>query len=212
VFSVTPDGTKKIIYTFKGGSDGAYPRAGLVEAGGKFYGTTYAMGQYSRGTVFQVTAAGVENIVYAFKGGSDGSRPEAAMINVLGTLYGTASADGTETCSAGCGTVFSVTPGGTEKTIYAFKGGSDGDEPFASLIYLGGVFYSTTVGGGTNRCSCGTVFSVTSGGTEHVLYSFKYNPDGAFPRSNLIYVNRALYGTTNAGGSNSVGTVFSISK
>ena len=49
---------------------------------------------------------------------------------------------------------------------------------------------------------CGTVFSVTPGGTEKVLHSFGEAGDGANPLwADLIDVSGTLYGTTNAGGS-----------
>ena len=46
-------------------------------------------------------------------------------MNVGGLLYGTTYQGGT----SGNGTVYSVTPGGTEHVVYAFKGGSDGAYP-----------------------------------------------------------------------------------
>jgi uncharacterized repeat protein (TIGR03803 family) len=44
-----------------------------------------------------------------------------------------------------------------------------------------------------------------------VIYSFKGEPDGAFPQSGLALVNGVLYGTTHRGGANNDGTVFRIS-
>jgi uncharacterized repeat protein (TIGR03803 family) len=61
-----------------------------------------------------------------------------------------------------------------------------------------------------------TVFSISKGGTEHVLYSFRGGSDGEYPAGGLIDVNGTLYGTTVKGGANcgkgySCGTVYSIS-
>ncbi|MGB6518854.1 MAG: choice-of-anchor tandem repeat GloVer-containing protein [Candidatus Cybelea sp.] len=60
----------------------------------------------------------------------------------------------------GSGTVFSVTPSGTESVLYSFKAASgDGRRPEAGLINVKGTFYGTTsVGGATGG---GTVFSLT---------------------------------------------------
>ena len=59
--------------------------------------------------------------VYHFGNGSqDGENPRAALINVNGTLYGT-TADGG---ASDHGTVFYLTPSGTEERVYSFKGGS----------------------------------------------------------------------------------------
>ena len=55
----------------------------------------------------------------------------------------------------------------------------------------------------------GTVFSVTSGGSETVLHSFTGAPgDGRLAASTLHAVGTNLYGTTVYGGANDLGTVF----
>ena len=61
----------------------------------------------------------------------------------------------------GCGTVFKLTPNGTETVIYSFTGkGSDGANPFSDLILdaTGEFLYGTTQGGGA--FNVGTVFKV----------------------------------------------------
>jgi uncharacterized repeat protein (TIGR03803 family) len=92
VFVVTPSDTKAAVetvaYAFQGGSDGAYPHAGLINVNGTFYGTTYAGGASGDGTVFSLTSDGVETVLYSFKGGSDGANPASGLIEVGGTLYG----------------------------------------------------------------------------------------------------------------------------
>ena len=54
VFSVDPvTGAEHILHNFQGGSDGELPVAGLIEKGGKLYGTTnYGGGANNDGTVF----------------------------------------------------------------------------------------------------------------------------------------------------------------
>jgi len=61
VFSISTNGTLTSLYSFTGGSDGANPQAGLVQArDGGFYGTTAAGGQGGFGTVFRLAmVAGV---------------------------------------------------------------------------------------------------------------------------------------------------------
>ena len=41
VFRITPLGGETVVYSFAGGTDGAYPSTGLVEIAGNLYGTTY---------------------------------------------------------------------------------------------------------------------------------------------------------------------------
>jgi uncharacterized repeat protein (TIGR03803 family) len=175
-------------------------------------------------------------IVYSFLGSPDGGSPTARLIDVGGTLYGTTSQGGSYKYGAcgtsnffGCGTVFSVTTGGTEKVLHNFRSKDDGGVPVAGLIDVGGTLYGTTSQGGKYVCGveddyygCGTVFSITPGGTETVLHSFGGPSDGTQPDASLIDVNGMLYGTTSEGGlsvcviisssfSVGCGTVFSIS-
>jgi uncharacterized repeat protein (TIGR03803 family) len=218
VFSITPSGTEKILYSFGGGQDGSYPRASLIEIKGTLYGTTQSGGEYHGGTVFSITRSGVEKVLHSFGAGSDGDVPYASLIDVKGTLYGTTTLGGAPSCNGlgQCGTVFSITPSGTEKVIHRFAANGDGGSPFASLIDVKGTLYGTTVYGGAYSCTfgggCGTVFSITTSGKERALHSFGSvsDADGVFPTASLIYVNGKLYGTTNIGGTTGEGTVFSL--
>ena len=66
VFQMSPSGTVTILHAFAGGSDGADPRAPLIQAtDGNFYGTTAAGGAYY-GTIFRMTPAGVVTIMHVF--------------------------------------------------------------------------------------------------------------------------------------------------
>ncbi len=144
-------------------------------------------------------------VLHSFGGSGDGSVPLAGLIKVKGTLYGTTAAGG----ASGDGTVFSITPSGTETVLHSFGGSGDGTQPYAGLINVKGTLYGTTYqgGGGSN----GTVFSITPSGTERVLHSFGGTTnDGVFPYAGLLNVKGTLYGTTYYGGTNSYGTVFSI--
>jgi uncharacterized repeat protein (TIGR03803 family) len=226
VFSITPSGTEKVLHSFGNGTDGAVPRASLIEVKGKLYGTTAYGGSYyctygrgyACGTVFAITQTGTETVLYTFKGGSgDGAYPQAGLVNVKGTLYGTTERGGEY---YGRGTVFSITLSGVEKVLHSFGAGSDGYDPVASLINVKGTLYGTTaLGGAMGGCGgygmCGTVFSITPSGAENVLHDFLGKPDGGSPVAPLIDVNGTLYGTTEGGGiyfcgSTYCGTLFSI--
>jgi uncharacterized repeat protein (TIGR03803 family) len=158
--------------------------------------------------VFSITPSGHETVLYGFAGSPDGNGPEARLLNVNGTLYGTTVEGGANICD--CGTVFSIIPGGKEKVVYSFGAyGNDGAFPESGLIDVKGTLYGTTSGGGTYNK--GTVFSITTNGSEKVLYSFGGgSADGASPSAGLINVSGTLYGTTGGGGAYNNGTVFSI--
>jgi uncharacterized repeat protein (TIGR03803 family) len=166
VFAIAPSGKQTVLHGFKGSpSDGAEPWAGLVNVNGTLYGTTSVGGANSCrssnqgcGTVFSITPSGMETVLYSFKGGmSDGGVPEAGLLNVNGTMYGTTYNGGLY----GGGTVFSITPAGSETVIHSFNrpGSGDGAAPQADLIDVNGTLYGTTVGGG--EYGDGTVFSLS---------------------------------------------------
>jgi uncharacterized repeat protein (TIGR03803 family) len=216
VFSITPSGKEQVLYSFRGGTDGAGPAAGVTDVKGTLYGTTEGGGAYSTyyvgpaGTVFSVTPSGKEKVLHSFGLGKDGIQPQAGLVEVKGTLYGTTGVGGSGACGrVGCGTVFSITPSGRETVLHSFNG-SDGQDPSATLLNVNGTLYGTTYIGGAY--GCGTVFSITLSGYETVVYSFGgSSQDGCYlPRSGVIDVNGTLYGTTFIGGAHNDGTVFSI--
>jgi uncharacterized repeat protein (TIGR03803 family) len=90
------------------------------------------------------------------------------------------------------------------KVVYSFSGSPDAWNPQAALIDVGGTLYGTTSYGGTNDYSslgAGTVFSVTTSGSENVLHNFGGKGDGTWPFAGLTEVGGVLYGTTYLGGS-----------
>ncbi len=202
-----------VVYTFKGGSDGSHPRAGLLFANDKLYGTTDAGGTADVGTVFSLDTDGTEDVLYSFKGGSaDGARPEAGLIDVDGAFFGTTEEGG---CSARpCGTVFRVTNKGKENVLHVFIGHSTdqkGGRPVAGLLEVKDKLYGTTRTDG--KGDAGTIFSINPVGNVNytVVHNFTGQPDdGAYPRAGLIDVNGVLYGTTSFGGEYNGGTVFRL--
>ncbi|HEX4081090.1 MAG TPA: choice-of-anchor tandem repeat GloVer-containing protein [Rhizomicrobium sp.] len=186
-----------VVYSFKGGADGAEPFSGLVDVGGTLYGTTWTGGAANDGTVFAVTPAGGETVVYSFKGGADGVNPYAGLLPVGGALYGATETGGANNL----GTVFAVTPAGSETVLYSFRGGLDGTLPVGGLIKKGAVLYGTTSGGGDGSAcgtpGCGTVFKITTAGVESVVFRFgNYEPDAVYPLGTLLASDGELYGTT----------------
>lgn len=97
-----------------------------------------------------------------------------------------------------------------EQVLHSFGASSDGESPTGVLINAGGTFYGTTEYGGSGFT--GTVYSVTAGGAEQVVYSFAgFGSDGAgTPLAGLILENGLLYGTTTFGGANGDGDVYSV--
>jgi len=212
VYKVTPAGTETVLHSFQSQSgDGYYPYAGLVmDKTGNLYGTTYGGGAYGEGTVYKVAPAGTETVLYSFGSqAGDGANPFAGFImDKKGNLYGTTDWGGTY----GAGTVYKVTPAGTETILYSFGSQSgDGANPQACLVMdKTGNLYGTTYGGGAY--GSGTVYKVTPAGIGTVLYSFGSQPgDGETPVAGLVMDKTGnLYGTTANGGAHGAGTVFKL--
>jgi uncharacterized repeat protein (TIGR03803 family) len=225
VFKLSPAGKKTVLHTFKGGTDGEYPLAGVVQdAQGNLYGTTSTGGSSSCsstgcGAVFKLSKTGKETVLYTFTGGADGGYPEAGVIlDAQGNLYGTAYSGGTGCNTHGCGVVFKLSKTGKETVLYTFTGGTDGANPAGGLILdTQGNLYGTTYVGGDSSCNppngCGVVFRLSKTGIETVLHSFAGGPsDGEFPYAGVIRdANGNLYGTTVSGGPNfDWGVVFKL--
>jgi uncharacterized repeat protein (TIGR03803 family) len=228
VFKITPGGTETVLYSFPTTGDGRVPAGNLIlGSDGNFYGITVfgglsgAGGANGDGTVFKITPTGMEAVVYSFgSSSSDGVTPQVGLIlGSDGNFYGTTPVGGTN----GDGTVFKITPSGTETVLYSFgSSATDGQVPNAPLIQgSDGNFYGTTATGGSSgssstcssggTCMYGTVFKITPSGTETILYNFTSGNDGGAPEAPLIIgSNGSLFGTTSAGGTSGDGTVFEL--
>jgi uncharacterized repeat protein (TIGR03803 family) len=209
VFSITTSGSETVLHSFEGyPSDGAYPAADLLNVNGTLYGTTAAGGSSTCGgrssvgcgTVFAITASG-ESVLFSFGTRHDDCCPSGGLVDVDGTLYGTTLSH--------FGKVFKISTSGNETPIYRFKNyPNDGAKPHGGLIDVNGTLYGTTQRGGAAKL--GTVFAVTTSGTETELYSFVGGANGGYPYASLINVNGTLYGTASKGGIAGGGAVFAI--
>ena len=221
VFRMTPAGALATLVDFTGNgaiNRGSGPSAGLLLGpDGNFYGTTYAGGANSNGTVFRMTSAGVLTTLvdFAFAGGTTnrGEHPEAALVlGADGNFYGTTYGGG----AGAYGTVFRMTLAGTLTTLVEFTGtggATRGMYPRGALA-LGpdGNFYGTTFLGGAN--SNGTVFRMTPAGGLTTLVDFTFNGAtnrGSNPQAGLtLGADGNFYGSTYQGGASNYGTIFRL--
>ena len=184
------------------GTDGAIPDAGfLLGRNGLLYGTTSTGGASGNGEVFSLNPKTMAITVLHSFTGSDGASPEAPLtLGPGGKYYGTTTFGGANNF----GTVFSITPSGTFKSLHSFSGAGVGQNPSAGLT-LGsdGVLYGVTYGGGTN--GSGTIFKVTAHGTFTKLSDVAPSLG-----SLLLAADGNMYGTTVAGGGIAQGSVFKL--
>jgi uncharacterized repeat protein (TIGR03803 family) len=216
------------LYSFGTSSneDGWFPTGAVsFDHMGNLYGTTQTggAGYYGQGgTVYELTpSAGTwtESILYNFVGGNDGRTPKTGVVmNQSGNLYGTTFYGGGEGCYAqGCGTVYELSPspsGWTEKVIYSFQGGSDGDVPLGDLVLdSSGNLYGTAAYGGAGNG--GTVYELTPSGegwTFNVLYALPGTGDSG--PSGVLSMDPVgnLYGTSVANGAYGYGYAFKLTR
>ena len=225
LFASSSWASEKKLHNFNG-ADGSNPLyTGLVfDASGNLYGTTYRNGLYNGGTVFELSpnanGGWTEKVLYNFDAryrSTDGYTPYAGLVfGPDGNLYGMASGGG----SYGGGVVFEMISNGhggwTEKKLHNFGNGTDGAEPYSSLIFdsEGNLYGTTARGGNSTYCSggCGTVFEMSPNGlggwTEKKLHNFSpdIGHDGFFPNSQLVVDSDGnLFGTTPSGGTHQFG-------
>ena len=225
VFTISSAGKTNVLYSFTGGADGNTPYSSLVrDTAGNLYGTTLYGGATKGGTVFKVTKTGTESVLYSFvlqDGTTDGFFPQSGLIqDKTGNFYGTTTSGG----SGSMGTVFKLTPDGTETVLYRFTGVGNGDgaAPTSGLIMnrAGNLFGTTSHGGSVgvdgDSSGNGTVFELMPDGKEKVLYRFTGGADGAYSNAGLIDIRPDglpdIYGTTILGGADGIGTIFRLKK
>jgi uncharacterized repeat protein (TIGR03803 family) len=226
--------TYKVLYSFTGGADGAWPFAGLTPDGhGNFYGTAAAGGNLKCayvgvpgcGVVFNVTKSGTETVLYAFQAGNDGANPMGSVIHdAQGNLYGGTEYGGDPSCpyseGKGCGIIYKVDSKGQETVLYRFTGGQDGANPVGSLLLdkSGNLWGVTQNQGylGNSRCyghGCGTLFKLDAQGNLTVHPFLGPPNDGRLALAGLISDNAGnIYGTTEFGGTYDSGIVFKVNQ
>jgi uncharacterized repeat protein (TIGR03803 family) len=166
-------------------------------------------------TPANVVSAGItESVLYSFGAiaSGDGYDPQGNLVQASdGNFYGSTLFGGANSY----GTVVRITPAGNEDLLYSFGSvaSGDGQVPHGGTLIQAsdGNLYGTTTDGGANRN--GTVFQLTLGGAESILWSFGANGsnDGTNPISSLIQgSDGALYGMTPTGGQYGSGAVVRI--
>jgi uncharacterized repeat protein (TIGR03803 family) len=218
VFRITTAGAFTVLYAFQGGADGRDPQGPLVaDSTGNLYGTTTSGGDVACdgyqgcGTIFKLTPDGHETVLYAFHGGQDGRAPFGDLaLDSVGNIYGATAIGGGNHCFGdGCGTVFELTPDGSESVLASFE------YPGAPTFLHGGVvldkkgiLYGTGLGGGTE--GCGGVFKLAPGKAAKTIHSFACVGDGRDPIAGLLRGGRGRLVGTTLGGGNRHGTVFAL--
>ena len=228
--------TETVLYSFSGGSDGAYPTYGdlTFDQAGNIYGTTPDGGDpiCKCGVVYELSRSHggwTETVLHTFsQQDGEGLSPFAGVIfDAGGNLYGT-TVSSFSRFGEGPGAIYELSPSQgawTENVLYTFTGDRDGNEPYGGLIFdSAGNLYGVT--GCITGPPC-TVYELSpSGGgwTLNVLYTFNDVYEGSLaaltmdPAGNLYgtltLADQGVFrltpsgGTWNLTGFNSPGSVF----
>lgn len=126
----------------------------------------------------------------------------APLVNILFFVQSSSTDDLTSTTFDGFTMSYPI--------LHPFAGAPfEGSQPMGSLALSGPTLFGTTYAGGNS--GSGTLFRVNTNGMAYTnLYNFTGNNDGANPVAGLCFLNGALYGTTEAGGTGGIGAIFRI--
>ena len=207
----------RTLHSFNENVEGGEPLAGLSVAINGFslspylFGTTTSAGPNGGGTIYRLTPnTGAVTTLYGFGGPVDGNgdTPSAELItDFSGNLYGTNNGGG-----LGAGTVFRYSlTSGVLTALYKFGAdGSDSANPAAPLAFdaYGNLYGTATTGGSPGEG--GIVFVLPAAGGYMQIWSFNaVTNDGSLPAGPvLVGIDGNLYGTTQSGGVNSLGTIW----
>ncbi len=215
VFRLNKDGTGfSLLKSFTGTSgDGRHPCAGLIRGSDNWlYGSTRIGGVSNWGNIFRLGQDGSGySVIGSFTDPNGGRHPHGRLVEGAdGALYGTTYQGG----ASNLGTVFKLAKDGSGGLVQlaAFSQAfTDGANPEAGLLKASdGWLYATTCRGGA--ASYGTIFKLAEGGTNFAtVRDFSLSgDDGSFATKVFQASDGALYGTTESGGSNDLGTVFKL--
>jgi uncharacterized repeat protein (TIGR03803 family) len=113
-FTVNAAGKEHVVYTFgKVARNGEEPSAGLLDANGNFYGTTFYGGttnatcSFGCGVVYQITPGGKYSVLHRFTGANDGWLPTGGLTeDGSGNIYGATISGG----SGNNGVIYKIAP------------------------------------------------------------------------------------------------------
>lgn len=207
-FSLNLDGSGFTTVLQQGAPAGSDPWANVTEADGVLYGSTHLGGSTNTGTLYRVNRDGTGFTVLKSFTSADGvATPIAPLLAASdGFLYGSTYSPSK---------IFRLARDGSGFTaIQNLPNDTNGGLAWGGMIEASdGFIYGTTMSGGAS--GYGVLYRFAKPGTGYtVLRSFSNSTaDGSSPTSTLVEgPDGRLYGTTSAGGTAGVGTVFAVNK
>ena len=192
IYKIKTDGSGIMRIAFDGTKANA-----LLLSGSVLYGATRYAGTYDGGVLYRINTDGSEfTILYNFQ--KEFTYPVYNLILSGSVIYGHVYDS-----MQGSGFIFKINTDGTG----FIKLSNISNFPSANLLLHDNYLYGLTMGG----TSAGEIFKLKTDGTEFLtLHSFENPEDGQRAYNSLTIVGNSLYGTTESGGINNMGTLFKI--
>jgi uncharacterized repeat protein (TIGR03803 family) len=224
IFKIKPDGTEFTKLHDFNCTNGGDPYGSLISDGIHLFGMTTECGindldvnGYGDGILFKIKKDGSDFTKILDFNGTNGDSPWGSLFYDGNYLIGMTIAGGlNDNPGMGYpeGIIFRIKPDGTEfSKIFDFDG-SNGGNPYGSIISDGIHLYGMTRYMGVN--GRGVVFKINSDGTDYVkLFDFN-GTNGEQPWGDLFIEGTKLFGMTSKGGSDYIefgdgnGVIFKI--
>lgn len=206
IFNIGLDGTGYQVAYYLKGFDGVGPIGDLIVSNGKLWGVAQSGGEFYGGTIFSYSPSAGFQKWHDFNI-SDGFLPFGTLVESNGRLWGVALIGGANSV----GNIFSIKNDGSDFRVdFDFNNNDSGAAPLGTLIESNGRLWGTTSSGGNG--THGTVYSIDNAGSDFtVVHEFTSNAgDNAAPRGNLLASGGRLWGTSDAGGENGLGYIYSL--
>ena len=191
------------VHDFKGSdpANGNKSAGKLILSNNKLWGMAWSGGVNNYGIIFTIELDGTGfRIVHSFDK-TNGRQPYGNnLAEYNGTLFGMTTYGGTNDK----GTIFTINNDGTGFSKVHDFDGSNGENPYGSLVVSNGKLWGVTSSGGTSNR--GLIFNMDTSGTGfNVVLNLAREPYG-----DLYEYGGKLYGTTMEGGTSGRGTVYRI--
>ncbi len=205
IMSIKADGSNfSTEYSFPKipGSSPSYTQ--MISYNGKHYGLTAGGGNYDLGVLFEFDPNTGDYAALHHFDGISGANPYGSLLENGGKFYGMTGFGGIP----GLGVIFEFDPAGSGsyQVLHEFDG-TDGANPYGSLLLSGGKYYGLTSNGGSSDVGVMFYYDPSGSGSYQVLHEFG-GTDGANPNGSLMESGGKFYGMTQVGGTNDMGLLF----
>jgi uncharacterized repeat protein (TIGR03803 family) len=176
----------------------ARPTGSLIQAhNGKLYGMTHGGGTSDRGVIFSFDPSSSTFTKLKDFDWTNGAYPRGGLVQASnGKLYGMTTYGG----SISAGVIFSFDPSSSTYTKLKDFDGTNGGDPYGSLMQASDGKLYGMAGGGSN--GVGVIFSFDPSSSTFTKLKDFDETNGSFPTGSLIQASDGkLYGMTNSGGS-----------